>query len=140
MSRIVLKSNDSLNYYPNNNPSDFTVKIPNLSNIGHNLKVALSEIIFPFGFKNVREGYNQVDFILATDEFKFYDDDNLIISSNKFHIKPDFYNPTSLIDEINAKINNEAIKLELEIINNRGSVAINKKKNPRNNKRQVKSA
>ena len=137
MSRIVLKSNDSLNYYPNNNPSDFTVKIPNLSNIGHNLKVALSEIIFPFGFKNVREGYNQVDFIFATDKYKFYndDDDDEIISLNKFHIKPDFYNPTSLIDEINAKIDNEAIKLELEIINNQGSVAINKIKKFRNCKR-----
>ena len=64
MSRIVLKSNDSLNYYPNNNLSDFIVKIPNLSSIGRNLKVALSEITFPFGFKNVREGYNQVDFLL----------------------------------------------------------------------------
>ena len=63
MPRIVLKSNDSLNYFPNNKPSDFTIKTVNLSSIGHNLEVALSEIIFPQRFYNVRDGYNSIDIV-----------------------------------------------------------------------------
>ena len=93
MSRIVLKIIHNSKYFPNNKPNDFTVKIPNLSKIGHNLKVAIVEIIFPLGFNNVRDGHN---FIEVTNE------------ANRqnpwiYTIDPNFYTPTSLIDEINKK-------------------------------------
>lgn len=68
MSQIVFKSYECLNYYPNNKPNYFTVKIPNLASMGRNLEVALTEISFPSGFINVRDGYNQIDVILAMDE------------------------------------------------------------------------
>ena len=66
MSRIVLKSCDSLKYYPKNKPNDFTVKIPNLSSMAHNSKVAIVEIIFPACFHNVRDGHNSIEIMHAT--------------------------------------------------------------------------
>ena len=66
MSRIVLKSWDSLKYYPKNKPNDFTVKIPNLSSMTHNSKVAIVEIIFPACFHNVRDGHNSIEVMRAT--------------------------------------------------------------------------
>ena len=93
MSRIVFKSSDSLKYYPNNVANDFTVKIPNLSSMGSNLKVAIVEIIFPLGFKNVRDGHNSIK--ISNEKYR---DDPWI-----FTIEPNFYTPSSLIDEINKK-------------------------------------
>ena len=120
MSRVILKSDDSLNYYPNNEPSKFTVKTINLSHIGQHLEVALTEIIFPFGFKNVREGYNEINIILAKD-----DDNELSIK-----VKPNFYTPLHLIDEINREIDQwsfEFMKLEINVLDNQGSITVDKK-------------
>ena len=105
MPRIILKSNDSLNYFPANKPSDFTVKTVNLASIGDNLEVALNEIIFPFGVMNVRDGYNQIDAILAMGESKELTVDEITDSPRtEFKINPNYYNPSSLINEINVKI------------------------------------
>ena len=128
MSRIVLKSNDSLHYYPNNKPSNFTVKTINLSTLGPHLEVALSEIIFPFGFKNVRDGYNQVNIIQVKDEGDTLTIDEITeMPSLAINVEPNFYTPTSLIDEINAKIDNSLLKLKLEEINNKGLIQLDKK-------------
>ena len=92
MSRIVFNSTHSLKYFPNNKPNDFTVNIPiKLSAIGRDLKVALVEIIFPLGFNNVRDGFNSIEILYET-----YKESPWIYSIN-----PNFYTPTSLIDEIN---------------------------------------
>ena len=105
MSRIILKSNDSLNCFPNNKPSNFTVKTVNLSSIGRNLEVSLNEIIFPFGFINVRDGYNKIDAILVMGESKELTDDEITdMPRTEFKINPNYYNPSSLINEINVKI------------------------------------
>ena len=105
MSRIILKSNDSLNCFPNNKPSNFTVKTVNLSSIGRNLEVSLNEIIFPFGFINVRDGYNKIDAILVMGESKELTDDEITdMPRTEFKINPNYYNPSSLINEINLKI------------------------------------
>ena len=131
MSRVILKSDDSLNYYPNNEPSKFTVKTINLSHIGQHLEVALTEIIFPFGFKNVREGYNEINIILAKD-----DGDELTINeinvmpSSSFKVKPNFYTPLHLIDEINREIDQwsfEFMKLKINVLDNQGSITADKK-------------
>ena len=180
MSRIVLKSFHCLEYYPNNKPNDFTIKIPNLSSMGHNLKVAIVDITFPLAFKNVRNGYNQIDVIPVMDkseksavdktikdlpitalvdeggnpivkrimedpqnEFStvkggprlaaIYGTDDILsldeIMNNpriKFKIDPDFYKPTSLIDEINAKIDKGTMEIELNE-NNKGWISMNRK-------------
>ena len=143
MSRIILKSNDSLNYFPANKPSDFTVKTVNLSSIGHKLEVALSEIIFPQWFYNVRDGYNSIDIVQSSEQSeastsysgaskgltqpldKEYDtiaDVGVGVASIRskdpklpwtYNIEPFFYTPTMLIDEINKKMN-AFFKLKLD--------------------------
>ena len=128
MPRIILKSNDSLNYFPNNKPSDFTVKTVNLRNIGHNLEVALNEITFPSGIINVRNGYNEIDVILVKDESgELTFDEIMQMPWIKFKINPRFYNSTSLIDEINSKINKGLMDIGLIENDNQGWITMNRK-------------
>ena len=98
MSIITLKSNGYLDYFPNNKPSDFTVKIPNLASIGHNLEVSLNEITFPSGFINVRNGYNKIDVILAIDAGEELTVDEMTeMPRIKFEIEPNFYSLLCLL-------------------------------------------
>ena len=101
-SRILLRSDDSSQYYPNNKANAFTVKTPNLTNFGHNLEVALTEIVFPSDINNVREGYNTIDlsFSIYVDKIKAER-----ILNKQYRIGADFYTPSLLVDEINRKIN-----------------------------------
>jgi len=101
-SRILLQSDDSLQYYPNNKANAFTVKTPNLPNFGHNLEVALTEIVIPSDFNNVREGYNTIDL-----SFSIYDLNIRAerILNKQYQIDADFYTPILLIDEIDRTIN-----------------------------------
>ena len=67
MFQIVCKSNDSLNYYPDNKANNFQKKVLPLTNKGYNnLEVGLVEIVIPSEIKNVRNGYNSID-IIKTD-------------------------------------------------------------------------
>ena len=59
MFRISLPSNASLNYYPNNTPSNFIVK-PARAFDGAGYECALSEIIFPNRLMNVRPNRNTI--------------------------------------------------------------------------------
>ena len=59
MFRIALPSNASLEYFPKNTASNYTVK-PAIPLSLSNYEVALSEIIFPNSWQNVRKGYNTV--------------------------------------------------------------------------------
>ena len=100
-SRILLQSDDSLEYYPNNKANAFTVKTPNLPNFGHNLEVALTEIIIPSDFNNVRDGYNTIDL-----SFSIFDVKNNAerIINKQYQIDADFYTPILLIDKIDSTI------------------------------------
>ena len=62
-SRIHLPSNDSSNYFPNNTSSNFIVKVPSHifdSKTSKGVECALSQIIFPNTYKNVRDGLNGI--------------------------------------------------------------------------------
>ena len=59
MFRISLPSNASLNYYPNNIPSNFIVK-PAQTFDGVGYECALAEIIFPNRLVNVRPNANTI--------------------------------------------------------------------------------
>lgn len=59
MLLAFLPSNASTEYYPNNIPSNYTVKIPRpIEGLGN--ECALSEIILPNRLINVREGLNEI--------------------------------------------------------------------------------
>ena len=59
MFRISLPSNASLNYYPNNTPSNFIVKLARAFD-GAGYECALAEIIFPNRLLNVRPNANTI--------------------------------------------------------------------------------
>ena len=59
MLRISLPSNASMDYYPNNTASNFTIK-PSKPFEGTGFECAMSEIIFPNRFLNVRENANGI--------------------------------------------------------------------------------
>ena len=61
MFRISLPSNASPDYFPNNTPSSYRVKMPHIFKSTTKYKCALSEIIFPNKFKNVRRGLNSIE-------------------------------------------------------------------------------
>ena len=62
MFRMSLPSNSSLKYFPNNKAANFKVKTPYLSDLNSNdvYECALTEIIFPNRFKNVRDNSNEI--------------------------------------------------------------------------------
>ncbi len=57
---MSLPSNSSLNYFPNNTAANFKVKIPYLPDSNAMYECALTEIMFPNRFKNVREKSNEI--------------------------------------------------------------------------------
>jgi hypothetical protein len=64
------------------------------STFGNSLEVALSEIIFPFGLINVRDGYNQVDIIQVKDEGEEITIDEIVeMPQFGFKINPIFTHP-----------------------------------------------
>ena len=89
MFRMSLPSNSSLNYFPNNTAANFTVKIPYLPDSNAVYECALTEIMFPNRFKNVREKSNEIRV--------FDDSENVTV----YKIEP-YYYPTivSLIKKI----------------------------------------
>jgi hypothetical protein len=60
MSRIILPSNGSIDYFPDNKMSNYTIK-PAVPLEGANYECALSEIIFPNRMVNIRKGFNQIN-------------------------------------------------------------------------------
>ena len=60
MFRMSLPSNSSLNYFPDNRAANFKVKIPYLPDSNAVYECALTEIIFPNRYKNVRESSNEI--------------------------------------------------------------------------------
>ena len=57
---LTLPSGSLPDLYPNNTLSNFTVKLASTIENGSNLECALSEIMYPSRFGNVREGYNTI--------------------------------------------------------------------------------
>ena len=89
MFRMSLPSNSSRNYFPNNTAGNFKVKIPYLPNSNAVYECALTEIIFPNRYKNVRESSNEIRVI----------DDSENVTEYK--IEPYYYSTiTSLITKI----------------------------------------
>ena len=123
MFQIICKSNDSLNYYPNNKSNNFQVKIPHLSNKGYNLEVALAEIIIPSKVKNVRQGHNTIEIHETIKQSHGIPAHGNYFEKEMVHtfaIEPNSYTLNSLIAEINQhvfKVGN-FLKLGLDKINN----------------------
>ena len=87
LKRIFLPSNGSTHYFPNNTSSNFTVKVPHLFNgkaSDSKIECALSQIIFPNTYRNVREGLNSV--------LIYHAPNNENETVQQFQIPPGYYN------------------------------------------------
>lgn len=70
MFRISLPSNASSEYFPKNTPSNYRVKMPHIFNSTKKYECALSEIIFPNKFKNVRKGLNNIEVEVGSEKIR----------------------------------------------------------------------
>lgn len=57
---LTLMSNSSLNYYPENKTSTFTVHLPQKIQLLGEWSVALAELHYPYNFFNVTDGENNI--------------------------------------------------------------------------------
>lgn len=57
---MTLLSNSSMNYYPENKTTSFTVQLPRYMYMDGNWEVALTEIQYPYTFLNVEDGENEI--------------------------------------------------------------------------------
>ena len=106
MFQIVCKSNECLDYYPDNKANNFQKKVLPLTHQGYNtLEVALVEIVVPSEIKNVRNGYNTIEI----SQTEISENPDGTIKASEFYvpytIEPGSYTLNSLIDEINKKVN-----------------------------------
>ena len=86
LPRIHLPSNGSIKYFPNNTASNFRVKVPHLfdSKASHSIvECALSQIIFPNSYRNVRDGLNGV--------LIYHMDENGSEKVQQYHVPPGYY-------------------------------------------------
>lgn len=60
MNRVILPSDGSLDFYPQNTLSNYTIKLPQPCEFDGEYECALSEIIFPNRLVNVRRGFNDI--------------------------------------------------------------------------------
>lgn len=60
---MTLPSNSSMDYYPNNKISSFTVQLPRYMSLEGDWEVALIEIQYPYAFINVSEGNNELEVV-----------------------------------------------------------------------------
>lgn len=57
---MTLFSNSSMDYYPENKTSTFTVQLPRYMYLEGNWEVAMTEIQYPYTFMNVEDGENKI--------------------------------------------------------------------------------
>jgi len=60
---LVLPSNSSMRYFPNNKTSSFITELPQSLHLHGEWEVALSEIQFPNTFFHIRRGENILSFV-----------------------------------------------------------------------------
>ena len=117
MFRMSLPSNSSLNYFPDNKAANFKVKTPYLQDFNSNdvYECALTEIIFPNRFKNVRDNSNEI---------KVYQFDN-IKNATEYKIEPYYYSSVELlIKKIKEVIPLSFISITFDSIKERSRVQV----------------
>lgn len=76
---MTLLSNSSMDYYPENKTTSFTVQLPRYMYLDGNWKVALVDIQYPYTFMNVENGENEIQleaYEITAEFIKWYLDKN----------------------------------------------------------------
>lgn len=133
---LTLMSNSSLNYYPENKTSTFTVHLPQKIQLIGEWAVALAEIHYPYNFFNVTDGENYiyVELNVGGEDLNSIDrtkDPNQITQSHhdKFSIPPGFYTSVScILKAVNSRLFEltEYDILSLDELNTRTKINIEK--------------
>ena len=101
---LTLPSNSSQNYFGRQKLSHFTTKLPHALQLDpHEWEVGLSEIIYPYSWKNLRNdctvhiGVSNLQLDTATGEY--------LVHEKQFRIQMSHYmSPTDLVEKINKRI------------------------------------
>ena len=104
MRLAFLPSNSCMEYYPDNKPSNYTVKLAR-SVEGFDLDCALTEIILPNRLINVREGLNDVNI------YRLVGKKGLIGSLKKTHKIPvgHYSSVRSVVDAVNKVFSQHSV-------------------------------
>ena len=130
LPRIHCPSNSSLDYYPDNTASEYSVKIPNFESIAQNrtVSVGLSNIIFPNAFKNVREGLNKVEIFEQQDIEIGHDPANWILRET-IVIPANFYPAinklVTAIKNLQSNVTQKAVKVSHNKLTRKSAVLFN---------------
>ena len=81
---VMLLSNSSMQYFPDNKTSNFVTKLSRTLQLDGEWEVGLAEIDYPHTWYNIREGRNSVE-IYARD--KLY----LVFQTVEYSIQPGYY-------------------------------------------------
>lgn len=141
---VTLTSNSSTSFFPGNNPSSFTVLLPQKIILSGKWSVALVELHYNYNFFNVSGGNNKIIIkydLSQDDEMSEKDarsDDEIIEESYYMYehakkpeyvigIEPGYYNSVSDVilavnDEIHKVVEKKAVTLEINELNNRTAV------------------
>lgn len=86
---LTLMSNSSLNYYPENKTSAFTIHLPQKIQLLGEWTVALAELHYPYNFFNVTHGENNIYIEFGDNKFSEEEDlNNIDQEKNINHIEP----------------------------------------------------
>ena len=117
---MSLPSNSSLKYFPDNKAANFKVKTPYMTDFNSNVmyECALTEIIFPNRFKNVRNNSNQIVVYRYMNKFG--------TNNAKEHKIESRYYPTidSLIKKIEEVVSSKFISITFDSEEERARVKV----------------
>ena len=109
---MTLVSNSSMNYYPDNKTSSFTVQLPEKITLNDSWSVGVAEIHYNYNFFNVTSGNNQIIISFKPEnvnEISDPDPNNIVkaesAKTSNIVIEPGFYNSESdIMDMINHEL------------------------------------
>ena len=118
---IVLLSNSSMRYYPDNTTTNFVTKLPQHVNLPGNWAVALVDIHFPLNFQNVSKAaenrcvkYSRTRLPAATEDDAI-DLSRVTDRDGQFHVAPGIYTDLhDLVGELNAHSQESHVEFALK--------------------------
>lgn len=123
---IVLLSNSSMQYYPQNTTTHFITKLPQHVNLPGNWTVALVDIHFPLNFQNVSKAVDNRCVKYSRKKHPPKEEDGSLIvvelsstgasaEEGQFHVPPGIYTDLKdLIDELNTHSDQSHVEFSLK--------------------------
>ena len=105
MIRLVLPSDSSFDYFPNNNTPNFNVKLANAIHLTNEWQIGLNEIILPNQICNIRKNKNEIVIYRKTEVGATAALQSVNFPKRTMYLPPGCYQSvTEIINSINKKI------------------------------------